>query len=524
LCRGTKPNLLNLLITGNKKMRLINGLAATVIGVTVILVQPQNTAALDGQQINNIAKQITVKIDGQNQGTGIIVNKAGNRYTVLTNHHVVREQGKYILITPDGKKYNFNSSDIKKLPDLDLAVVEFTSNDNYTVATLGDSDKLTESTPIYNAGWSVNDSRCLKGCYRFYNGIINGISPNPQEGYALIMSNNTLPGMSGGPILNAQGELVGINGQSFKNEGSNAVDFDGILINKYKVAVGIGNKVDDPPSSRTTNNAPARNLARVDYSKFDLVRTLSGHSGDVTSVAISADGQTLVSGSGDNTIKIWNLGTGQLIRTLSGHSAGVWSVAISPDGRTLASLYSGSITSRGVVEHIIGIWNLATGELIHTLSSYSKGVAISPDGNTLASDSYDGAITIRNLATGELIRTLSGNSAGVNSVAISPDGRTLAGGSDDYTIKIWNLGTGQLIRTLSGHSHSVFSVAISADGQTLVSGSYDKTIKIWNLGTGQLIRTLSGHSSYVSSVAISADGQTLVSGSGDIKIWRQSGR
>ncbi|MFM6270298.1 MAG: serine protease, partial [Dolichospermum sp.] len=150
-------------------------------------------------------KQITVKIDGQNQGTGIIVNKAGNRYTVLTNHHVVREQGKYILITPDGKKYNFNSSDIKKLPDLDLAVVEFTSNDNYTVATLGDSDKLTESTPIYNAGWSVNDSRCLKGCYRFYNGIINGISPNPQEGYALIMSNNTLPGMSGGPILNAQG-------------------------------------------------------------------------------------------------------------------------------------------------------------------------------------------------------------------------------------------------------------------------------------------------------------------------------
>ncbi|MFM6859902.1 MAG: serine protease, partial [Dolichospermum sp.] len=185
-------------------MRLINGLAATVIGVTVILVQPQNTAALDGQ-LNNIAKQITVKIDSQNldsqnQGTGIIVNKAGNRYTVLTNHHVVREQGKYILITPDGKKYNFNSSDIKKLPDLDLAVVEFTSNDNYTVATLGDSDKLTESTPIYNAGWSVNDSRCLKGCYRFYNGIINGISPNPQEGYALIMSNNTLPGMSGGPI------------------------------------------------------------------------------------------------------------------------------------------------------------------------------------------------------------------------------------------------------------------------------------------------------------------------------------
>ncbi|MFM6474460.1 MAG: WD40 repeat domain-containing protein, partial [Dolichospermum sp.] len=121
--------------------------------------------------------------------------------------------------------------------------------------------------------------------------------------------------------LNAQGELVGINGQSFKNEGSNAVDFDGILINKYKVAVGIGNKVDDPPSSRTTNNPPARNLARVDYSKFNLVRTLSSptyssdtFSNEVRSVAISADGRTLVSGSMNKTMNIWNLETGELIR------------------------------------------------------------------------------------------------------------------------------------------------------------------------------------------------------------------
>ncbi|MFM6815917.1 MAG: trypsin-like peptidase domain-containing protein [Dolichospermum sp.] len=468
-------------------MRLINGLAATVIGVTVILVQPQNTAALDGGEINNIAKQITVKIDSQNldsqnQGTGIIVNKAGNRYTVLTNHHVVREQGKYILITPDGKKYNFNSSDIKKLPDLDLAVVEFTSNDNYTVATLGDSDKLTESTPIYNAGWSVNDSRCLKGCYRFYNGIINGISPNPQEGYALIMSNNTLPGMSGGPILNAQGELVGINGQSFKNEGSNAVDFDGILINKYKVAVGIGNKVDDPPSSRTTNNPPARNLARVDYSKFNLVRTLSSptyssdtFSNEVRSVAISADGRTLVSGSMNKTMNIWNLETGELIRTLSGHSSSFDSVAISPDGKTLAS---------GSFDKTIKIWNLGTGQLIRTLSGHSysvQSVAISADGQTLVSGSGDETIKIWNLGTGELIRTLSGHSKSVNSVAWSPDGRTLASGSGDNTIKIWDGRTGNLLGTLSGHSYSVSSVAWSPGGRTLASGSWDNTIKIWRV-------------------------------------------
>ncbi|MFM6471889.1 MAG: trypsin-like peptidase domain-containing protein, partial [Dolichospermum sp.] len=293
---------------------------------------------------------------------------------VLTNHHVVREQGKYILITPDGKKYNFNSSDIKKLPNLDLAIVQFISNDNYTVATLGDSHKLTESTPIYNAGWSVNDTLCLKGCYRFYNGIINGISPNPQEGYALIMSNNTLPGMSGGPILNAQGELVGINGQSFKNEGSNAVDFAGIPINEYKKYQNIF-IVSQPTPTPQPNPDNTFN--------FTLAQTLADHSDDVNSVAWSPDGSTLASGSDDKTIKIWDGRTGNLLGTLSGHSDWVWSVAWSPDGRTLAS---------GSDDKTIKIWDGRTGNLLRTLSGHSnlvRSVAWSPDGSTLASGSSD---------------------------------------------------------------------------------------------------------------------------------------
>ncbi|AFW93625.1 MULTISPECIES: trypsin-like peptidase domain-containing protein [Nostocales] len=329
-------------------MRLINVLAATLIGVTVILVQPQNTAALDGGEINNIAKQITVKIEGKNKGTGVIVKKEGNTYTVLTNHHVVREQGKYILITPNGKTYNFNSSNIRQLPNLDLAVVQFTSNDNYTVATLGDSNELKQSTEIYNFGWAVNDTICFKGCDRFYNGIINGIAPNPDEGYALIISNNTLPGMSGGPILNSQGTLVGINGLSVKNVLSGAVEFKGIPINKYKpyqnlviVSQPTPTFKPQPPKSqpRTSPTATPQPTSNKNNSPTDfyLANTFKGHSSYVYSVAISADGRTLASGSYDKNIKIWNLATGKLIRTLSGHSHAVLSVAISPDGRTLAS-------------------------------------------------------------------------------------------------------------------------------------------------------------------------------------------
>ncbi|MBC6473611.1 MAG: hypothetical protein GDA48_12975 [Hormoscilla sp. GM102CHS1] len=122
----------------------------------------------------------------------------------------------------------------------------------------------------------------------------------------------------------------------------------------------------------------------------------------------------------------------------------------------------------------------------------------------------------------------------VYSVAISPDGQLLASGSYDKTIKIWNLGSGRLLRTLTGHSDWVKSVAISPDGQLLASGSWDDTIKIWNLGSGRLLRTLTGHSDWVRSVAFSPDGQTIVSGGGcslreckqdfDIRIWRARGR
>ncbi|MEB3829932.1 serine/threonine-protein kinase [Phormidium sp. CCY1219] len=254
----------------------------------------------------------------------------------------------------------------------------------------------------------------------------------------------------------------------------------------------------------------------------DLIHTLEGHVGRVNSVAISPDGQTLVSGSDDKTIKIWNRETGDLIRTLEDHFGIVNSVAISADGQTLVS---GSDDAR------IKVWNLETGDLIRSITNQGdypvfnavQFVAISPDGQTLVSGSSPPfvAINIWDLATGDFIRTLEGTSSMSESIAISPDGQTLVIGTWS-NIRIRNLASGHLIRTLYDHSNEVNSVAISPDGQTLVSGSDDNTIKIWNLATGNLIRTLEDRYSNVYSVAISPDGQTLVGGIGDtIKIWRK---
>ena len=121
---------------------------------------------------------------------------------------------------------------------------------------------------------------------------------------------------------------------------------------------------------------------------FKYLCTWGGHSSFVNSVAISPDGETLVSGSGDNTIKLWNLHTGELRHTLIGHSGSVYCVAITPDGETLVS---------GSADKTITVWNLHTGELRNTLTGHSSWVncvAISADGKILVSCSnYE--ITVR---------------------------------------------------------------------------------------------------------------------------------
>jgi len=254
-----------------------------------------------------------------------------------------------------------------------------------------------------------------------------------------------------------------------------------------------------------------------DVDARETLRTFGGpgHRGGVHSVSFDRNGDLLASASADGTIGVWDVATGKVLRTLTGHSDWVRSVAFSPDGGLLASA-SDDATLR--------LWDPRTGELVRTMTGHTDwvhSVAFSPDGTLVASGSDDETVKLWDVETGEVIDTLLDHTDRVRSVAFSPDGRLLASGSDDETVDVWSIETGTLVRTFSDHDDSVRSVAFSPDGTLLASGSQDETVKVWSVEAGTLVRTLSDHTDVVRSVTFSPDGALIASASedGTLKLW-----
>lgn len=298
------------------------------------------------------------------------------------------------------------------------------------------------------------------------------------------------------------------------------------------------------------------------------VKAFRGHTDGV--MCLQFDDSFLITGSYDNTVKVWNIETGECLRTLTGHALCIRALHFDD-----AKLITGSM------DRTLKIWNYHTGQCIRTLQGHTDGiVTLDFDSRILASGSADATIKIWNFATGEC-STLKGHCDLVNKVQIYKK-KLLVSASDDTTVKLWDIASRTCLRTFTGHVGRVQCLQTSGDalisimserhrngrpnrvvGPTrneggpgaitinrsgvvdasaalpqdpssdnertmvpiIITGGLDNTLKIWNVETGECMNTLFGHVEGVWSLAF--DKLRIVSGSLDktIKVWdTESGR
>lgn len=318
-------------------------------------------------------------------------------------------------------------------------------------------------------------------------------------------------------------------------------------------------------------------------SRIHVLKGILEHQGPVLAVAYSPDGQTILTGSEDGTVRFWEAATGEHLDRDITLPGGVRALAINPDGRTLVTVsgephkrfqtaggyfnqYNGAIAGGA-----IRFWETATGKpLGDSLAEWGRSltVAFSPDGQILATGDSDRAVRLRQVSAGKLHGPPLWHPYEVWAIAFSPDGRKVAtgglspcvriwetamdrpssptfvpapaanfavawspdgqrivtGGYHDGSARIWDAVSAKESGVLLQHRGHVVAAAFSPDGRAILTGSYDQKASLWDAVTGKRIGQPLPHQGFVQSVAISPDGTSFVTGSwdGTSRLWKRS--
>jgi len=215
-----------------------------------------------------------------------------------------------------------------------------------------------------------------------------------------------------------------------------------------------------------------------DVNKVTCVNTLFGHDGAIRCVQF--DEEKIISGSDDHTIKYWRLDSGRCFLTLQGHTERVCSLRF--DQQILATA-SQDLTVR--------VWSTPTGEHLMTLSGHTGSIwCVDFAGGTLVSGAADQTARVWDLETGKCIGSITGHGASIASLQYDPSLSLVVTASLDKTVKSWDMRQAQrpCTRTFTGHGGPVG--CLQFDSRKVLSGSADETVKVWDLGTGKCLSTL----------------------------------
>jgi WD40 repeat protein len=235
----------------------------------------------------------------------------------------------------------------------------------------------------------------------------------------------------------------------------------------------------------------------------------------------SADGRWIAvdscndRGSRGRLITLWDVAAREQTAILRGHERSIQSIKFNSDATQLVS---------GGADETIRIWDIPSGNEQTVISEEDSvvSVAFSPDGDLVVSGTSSGSVTIWHAGNGEIFRRLGTHDGGVVSVAFSPDGSLIASGGDfdNPVVNLWDAATGALRARLLSHDSAVDALAFSPTGSRLVSASIGGTLIVWDAVTGESLLTLAGRVGPLTSVAFSPDGNRIAAlGRDGIELW-----
>jgi RNA polymerase sigma factor (sigma-70 family) len=250
-----------------------------------------------------------------------------------------------------------------------------------------------------------------------------------------------------------------------------------------------------------------------------LLRELH-HGGFLRAVAFTPDSKVLMSGGDeDRTVRLWDVATGKELVQMRAEKQ-LTGMALSPDGTTVAT---------GEIDGTVRLWRAATGHPLATLKGHTAivvGLAFAPDGKAFASTGNDQRVCVWEVATGKLLHELPDRLPESFCVAFSPDGKTLAAGGRGagLTIPFWDVATGKGLRPLPGLQQEVWGLSFSPDGKCLAGacGRETPSLRLWDVALGKEVRQLeAAGGARTAAVAFSPNGKLLASGrmDGELCLW-----